>query len=712
MAIQFDDPSRVDIGSSRIRPRDVSQFQRGFGDNGAGDQMMQLAKSLEGLSGAFSALESTRVAEQESQVPLYVARIEAGFGSQATEADINDITSTLHPKVRQRVTEDYMSTQGFAFATAEMDKRLDAAALMSPEAEQAVYQDILREGLAKYQGNPLIAGGFAKGMQSAMDQRRASLASSRASEWQGIQRGAFRNGISMEADYVARGALVPQLSDAITQTAQRYQAPWLTDYLSRAAQIESGGGKNLVNPNSSARGPFQFITSTGKAYGLLTEADRMDFGKATDAAARLTMDNFNALRKSLGRDPTPGELYLAHQQGSGGAIRLLTSDARAADVVGMDAVRLNGGNPNMSAKEFAALWTKKFGDSAPASYQVASNDPNAVYLPPEAKRLQAYFFGIDGEYKVTGSLQNAERRDIAADTFLQKAIQYRDERFLMAMPENLMTPQIRDAYAKARDQISNLRVSDLRDQQALLSAQEAQAKREVTFEVINRRARGEQVNPYELAINPDGTLDPIKLAAATDAVQTGGNFMSDTTSKANAASLRQQLRNGFLTKNFADMPGLTFKGDTPSADEVRDYIQSRPDLNDAEKISLYETVDKELGVVAFLQDPTTEKWYQTFVEGDLNELLKSPEAAGVMLDNPALKGRVRDEFNLALTQYVEANGGVPPVDKKPMFDAAVAAARQVYQNAFNIGAPPANNNAQPGATDPTIDTLVEKYRTK
>jgi len=139
---------------------------------------------------------------------------------------------------------------------------------------------------------------------------------------------------------------------------QQYGLP--SGYLARTAQIESNGNPRAANPNSSARGLFQFIGSTAKQYGL---SDPFDPAASTEAAARLAMDNANVLRRGLNREPTGAELYLAHQQGAGGAMKLLSNpNVRAADVVGADAVRLNGGNANMTAGEFAGLWLNKFGN--------------------------------------------------------------------------------------------------------------------------------------------------------------------------------------------------------------------------------------------------------------------------------------------------------------------------------------------------------------
>jgi hypothetical protein len=137
----------------------------------------------------------------------------------------------------------------------------------------------------------------------------------------------------------------------------RYGLP--EGYLERTAQIESGGNPNAKNPNSSAGGLFQFIDSTAQQYGL---QNKFDPAQATDAAARLAADNAMHLRRVLGREPTAAELYLAHQQGAGGAAKLLANpNARAVDVVGADAVRLNGGDANMTAGQFASKWTGKFG---------------------------------------------------------------------------------------------------------------------------------------------------------------------------------------------------------------------------------------------------------------------------------------------------------------------------------------------------------------
>ncbi len=154
----------------------------------------------------------------------------------------------------------------------------------------------------------------------------------------------------------ARGASFSgPLNGAIERAAAKHGVA--AETLKTIAQIESGGNPRAKNPRSSAGGPFQFIDSTAEQFGL---ADRFDIDQASDAAARLTKANASHLRGVLGREPTPGELYLAHQQGAGGAAKLLKNpDAKATSIVGADAVRLNGGTAGMTAGQFANRWIRK-----------------------------------------------------------------------------------------------------------------------------------------------------------------------------------------------------------------------------------------------------------------------------------------------------------------------------------------------------------------
>jgi hypothetical protein len=114
------------------------------------------------------------------------------------------------------------------------------------------------------------------------------------------------------------------------------------DVIASITKIESNFNPRAKNPNSSARGLGQFINSTGRQYGLRN--DGSDSVQAqSDALARFTKDNINNLKSSLKRDPTPGEIYLAHFAGVGRAkaIGRASDKTPISSVLGPKAIRAN-----------------------------------------------------------------------------------------------------------------------------------------------------------------------------------------------------------------------------------------------------------------------------------------------------------------------------------------------------------------------------------
>lgn len=131
-----------------------------------------------------------------------------------------------------------------------------------------------------------------------------------------------------------------------------------SSYIGRDIGIESGGNANAHNP-SGADGLGQFMPKTWQQYE--PGKDTHDKAAQIDAIAHFAHDNMKALTPALGRAPTDGELYLAHQQGAGGAIKLLMHpDIPAGQLVSPAAIRQNGGNPNAPAGAFTAMWLKRF----------------------------------------------------------------------------------------------------------------------------------------------------------------------------------------------------------------------------------------------------------------------------------------------------------------------------------------------------------------
>ena len=165
-----------------------------------------------------------------------------------------------------------------------------------------------------------------------------------------------------------------------TQLQTEYGLP--DGYLETTAGLESSFQASVPNAaGSSAQGLFQFMPATAQQYGLTNVNDPQ---ASSVAAAKLAKDNFLELQRILGRPPTGAELYLAHQQGARGAgllikhgnvnaLRVLEAvyqNSNNPALAAESALKKNGGTTDMSAAEFANLWTSKYTGRLPLSTQV------------------------------------------------------------------------------------------------------------------------------------------------------------------------------------------------------------------------------------------------------------------------------------------------------------------------------------------------------
>lgn len=153
------------------------------------------------------------------------------------------------------------------------------------------------------------------------------------------------------------GSLDQVLRRASAQTGVDFQ------YLLQTAERESSLNPNLKAKTSSATGLFQFIEQTwlstiksdGGRFGLAKQAQQieqtsqgqffvrdttqrqaiLDLRKDPDISAKLagalTQRNADSLSRAIGRQPTGGELYIAHFLGAKGATDLINAKERQPD---------------------------------------------------------------------------------------------------------------------------------------------------------------------------------------------------------------------------------------------------------------------------------------------------------------------------------------------------------------------------------------------
>jgi Transglycosylase SLT domain len=194
-----------------------------------------------------------------------------------------------------------------------------------------------------------------------------------------------------------------RVQSAIAAAAQ--QTGLDPNFLTRVAQIESSGDPNAVT--GSYRGLYQLGSDEWSKYG--GGGNIYDPNDNALAGAQKIKDEAAAFTAKYNRDPTPGELYLIHQQGAAGAgahfanpdgvawenIRPYYSDAEArrkgfADGNAYAKAAVWGNTPdsvkkavgsvdNLTSGQFTNAWINKVGGSdAPVAPSFASSGPNEV----------------------------------------------------------------------------------------------------------------------------------------------------------------------------------------------------------------------------------------------------------------------------------------------------------------------------------------------
>lgn len=325
----------------------------------------------------------------DRQAQVYETQAFGTISSHATDQSqvwFTSVNKSSEDNAMARIAAAPLDLKSFAAASADLiNARAKQAQLLGAQPGDPVFADAIATGKRDALKAQVLAVG-ARDPSSALRilQKNQAIAGpdydniyttlrARADEQDGY--GAADQALKTAADDHAAtsGASYANPSLPIYQeTAANIPGGMSAAGLARTVAIESGGDPNIANKSNHV-GLGQFSADTAAQVGI---TDRTDPNQSIMGIQRYAAQNAAYLSKALGRPPTDAELYLAHQQGAGGAAKLLANPtALAASIVGTKAVIQNGGTQGMTAAQYVSMWAHKFGGTAPqGTVSVGAND--------------------------------------------------------------------------------------------------------------------------------------------------------------------------------------------------------------------------------------------------------------------------------------------------------------------------------------------------
>ncbi|TGV15832.1 hypothetical protein EN816_00850 [Mesorhizobium sp. M8A.F.Ca.ET.173.01.1.1] len=318
-AVDLSGPENFRSGRA-IASYDTSAIGRGVADLGAG--ITAAAKQAQDQQNtvdiARAEAEKTKglleVQDQFKNDPDY-----STYNKRAT-AQTNDVVSNAanlirDPQMRARWsigagTDAFRVTNGINDHGVTVQREAETVAFDNAlETNRRLYVDPATPPDVRAKAKADIAGAIQAGKASGLLDPNAAEARRKAY----IEDAEFSRGkLAVEQDPSIISKPKGPVAGIVAAAATRHGVP--PAIALGIAQIESGMNPNAKASTSSAGGLFQFVDGTAAQYHL---RNKFDAEANADAGARLTADNIAGLKRDLGRDPTPGEVYLAHFGGYG-----------------------------------------------------------------------------------------------------------------------------------------------------------------------------------------------------------------------------------------------------------------------------------------------------------------------------------------------------------------------------------------------------------
>lgn len=276
-----------------------------------------------------------------------------------------------------------------------------------------------------------------------------------------------------------------------------------------------------------------------------------------------------------------------------------------------------------------ALLTEKFDSEVEKTF--AQPDPK--------KALEA----LDATWKANNGLSNQTRNERVVTTATKLAFATDRPEILDQIPERFLNAETKAVIAKTKVQVQELRMTNFRNAQAIKSAQREEGVRNAKVDMINRVARGEQVDPAQYRNDPEAFNFAMSMKDA--------GRLPDAQSAATAQAIRTQIL------NTSTVSGL-------DQGQVVNQILANPALNPKEKQALINDVPKLIEGQIALNDPMVKSAMDARIDARLKSLESSTNASvQARINGRNLRSEVVRSFDMGVRQsfqsYFEENGRWP-----------------------------------------------------
>lgn len=668
MAIQLPDQGSIDLGRSRITSTETYVPVAAAKDDGG---FTELAKALGKMGVGFDSVEEDQIKKQGEQSAAWNAKIMSTFGDQATDEDINNTLSPLHPKVRARVSQDY----GASVGRLDAQKALEGAnrdVSLDVNDDQAFYKKLMGDALVSSGrvGNSFYQNGYMQEYKRLIEARGSADSNNRIEQTRAIQENEFKSRLSNAADAAVEGRSPTTREDGSPDPV--------------ANVVNSVGAQRVAAlPEADRKDPVKVANTM---MGLHEKADRATIaafikkstGRSVDPSvtpwcaafvdAVLQSTGNGGMNSNWARDflkygtattePSKGDIVVFKRGNGGhvgfymgkdedGNIKVLGGNqSNSVSVASYNASDLLGYRKPGDAGKIAARYSEREGDPQ-ARVQVASNStvmsdatvvsdaPSSTrtqepaILDPRVLALRRAFFNADTEYQMSSTIKKNRLKEAAAEEFIRIAEKHLDPSFLQAMPANLVDARMKTKFQQVEEQIASRKMTKYNQDRKMKSDKEADDLENFQKDVTTRFVDGKPIDPLADARMPDGRIDPVRKAYLENLQNSSSipNFDSSV----NAANLEDRLEDAYATpdgfkKFFADDPvlgGIVAEGKTPNSAQIRAAIRARTDIRPQDGIKIVEKLEKIAQGASLMQDPYIDKAYKESVGLTVDSTLKT-----------------------------------------------------------------------------------------